>query len=571
MKYTFSYENPNSHYINIEVELKLETESKVQFQLPAWRPGRYELGNFAKNIQKWAAFDENGKQLKHSKITKDLWQVECKGAKKVVVQYNYFATDLNAGSTFLNQDQLYVNPVNCCLYAIGREEDSCELLLKVPNNYRVATSMTSKSNFHFETANFDELADSPFIASASLQMQHYTINNTVFYVWFQGIIKGDFKQLIKDFKSFSKEQGKLFKGFPFKEYHFLFQILPYKAYHGVEHANSTVIALGPSYEVLKKDTLYDELLGVSSHELFHAWNVKRIRPIEMWPYDFTQENYSRLGYLAEGATTWYGDLMLYRSKVFDDASFLKTFSQLMNRHYNNPGATNLSVADSSFDTWLDGYDKGVPNRKASIYTEGALITFLLDIEIRRSTGDHFSFDDVMRIFYTNFYEEGKGVSEADYQKAVEHFAQLNMHSFFKKYVNGAQDFTKELKKALDYLGLELVKKPRENYHESYLGFVCDENDTVVQIYPNSPAEKAGMSVADEVVFVNGIKAKGCISDWCKFYKEDEIILGMVDQFAQYKSLKMKVSKELAFALYDVKKVSKPSKSQQNAFKEWLKS
>ena len=211
MKYTFSYTNPSTHYIDIEASITTKGEDSIEFQLPAWRPGRYELGDFAKNVQKWQAYDENGKELKHQKITKDLWKVNCKGAKEVKVQYNYFAFELNAGSTYLNEDQLYVNPVNCCLYAVGREEEKCELILDLPIKYKVATQLKKRSKHHFTAKNFDELADSPFIASASLQKISYNIKNTKFYVWFQGLIKGDFEKLTKDFVKFSKEQGKLFK------------------------------------------------------------------------------------------------------------------------------------------------------------------------------------------------------------------------------------------------------------------------------------------------------------------------------------------------------------------------
>lgn len=189
MKYTFSFQDPNSHYIDIRFELKLNKEGSIQLQLPAWRPGRYELGNFAKNIQKWQAYDENEKELSFRKLTKDLWEVNTKGAKKLVVRYNYFAFELNAGSTFLNEEQLYVNPVNCCLYAVGREDEKCELILDVPKGFEVATSMESTAKFKFKTKSFDELADSPFIASADLQKLTYEIKGTQFHVWFQGLIK----------------------------------------------------------------------------------------------------------------------------------------------------------------------------------------------------------------------------------------------------------------------------------------------------------------------------------------------------------------------------------------------
>lgn len=574
MKYHFSYTNPSRQYIDIEFRAQITAEKKIKIQLPSWRPGRYELGNFAKNIQKWQAFDEGDTPLDHRKVAKDLWEVDCEQAREVVVRYNYYAADLNAGSTYLDEHQLYVNPVNCCLFLPDRPEESCEINLDLPTNHELAvslkTSTKTKTGFRMIADDFDELADSPFIASASLKKLTYKVDKTTFYLWFQGEIKGDEKKLLSDFKAFSKEQGKLFGGFPFKEYHFLFQILPYKAYHGVEHCDSTVICLGPTFAVLKKEKLYDELLGVSSHELFHAWNVKRIRPAEMWPYDFSKENYTRLGYLAEGATTWYGDLMLYRSGAFDEASFLKTFNQLMDRHFNNPGVENLSVADSSYDTWLDGYQRGVPNRKSSIYTEGALITFLLDMEIREASKGKYSFDDVMRSFYKDFYLKDKGVTEADYQSTVEQFIGKSMSTFFKKYVNGHQDFMPSLKQALKKLGYQINIKSRDHFHESHLGFIC-EDEKVAMIYPNSVAEQAGLMVEDEIIRINGKKINNDISDWADFYSDTELEIDVNRAKGGSQLIKMKASKELYFAKYQIKGLSTLNKDQKALRAAWLKS
>jgi predicted metalloprotease with PDZ domain len=172
--------------------------------------------------------------------------------------------------------------------------------------------------------------------------------------------------------------------------------------------------LGPGNEFVNKDW-YDEFLGISSHELFHTWNIKSIRPVEMMPYDYSKENYSRLGFVAEGVTTYYGDFLLYRSGVFSDADYFKTFNEQLQKHFDNFGRFNLSVADSSFDTWLDGYNPGVPNRKVSIYTEGCLIAFMTDICIRKQTSNAHSLDDVMRALFTEFGKKKIGYSENDYQ------------------------------------------------------------------------------------------------------------------------------------------------------------
>jgi len=570
MQYTLSYAQAHQHFLDISLSLDASDSDILELQLPAWRPGRYELSNFAKNIQKWAAFDENGTPLPWQKKTKDLWEVSCKKAAKVEVKYTYYANQLNAGSTYLDHRQLYINPVNCLFYLPDRMNQLIEVSLELPENYRLATSLKIKEKHRLLAENYDELADSPILCSPTMQHDSFQLGEHRFHLWFQGEFKPDWELLKKDFKAFSAEQIMLFGDFPVKEYHFIFQVLTTPFYHGVEHSASTVIVLGPSYSLLKKEGRYEDLLGVSSHELFHTWNVKRIRPLEMWPYDFSRENYTRLGYLTEGATTWYGDLMLYRSGVFNEAMFFRTFNQLLNRHFNNPGARNLSVAETSFDTWLDGYEAGIPNRKASIYTEGALITFFLDVAIRKSTANKQSFDQVMQRFYRDFYLSGKGVSEEDYRQTVEDLAGKKLDSIFERFINGACDFTDILISSLDYLGLRMEKKPTEFDHESFLGIRVLE-DKVQAVFPDSPADKAGIASGDQLIAINEIKLNDNLSDWLQYFKNDPIRLKLIRENGSLYKTEFSLSKDqIYYANYSVHKQEKLSPAQKKAFEVWMR-
>lgn len=554
MKYTISYKEPSKQYIDISFETDCKKDDSLLVQLAAWRPGRYELGNFAKNIQRFKVYDEKGNELPFKKLNKDSWEIQTAKAKSIRIDYNYYAAVLNAGSTYLDANQLYVNPVNCCVFLPSRPFEACELVLNIPKAYQVATGLKENGVKQFLAKNFDELADCPFIASRNLKKLEYQVDDYRFFLWFQGEVKLDEARLIKDFSAFTKAQIDLFGDFPCSEYHFLFQILPQSAYHGVEHSNSTVIVLGPSYAVMDKAKRYEDLLGVSSHELFHTWNVKRIRPAEMWPYDFSKENYSRLGYLAEGATTWYGDEMLKRSAVFDDKAYFKTIAQLLERHFNNPGVENMSVADSSFDTWLDGYVPGVPNRKASIYTEGALITLMLDYIIKKESLAKYSFDDVMRSFYEDYYKKDKGIAEADYKKVVEKYAGKDLTDFFNRYVNGAENIEQLLQEAMKFLGYEYERKPAENYHEAYWGFRNVDNK-VYSIYPGSPAEKAGLQIGDEIVSVNRYAVKQDLADWAKYFNRENVELSVIDAQGMLKFIRIKASKKFYYSRFEVRRIS----------------
>ena len=321
-KFTFSIENPSQQYIQISAEFN-STEDVTFVQLPSWRPGRYELGNFAKNIRNFIVLDENNRKIEFQKANKDCWAVQTKGVKSFTVNYKFYANTINAGSSYLDSTQLYVNPVNCCVYVQEQYDEPVAIQLNVPAHWEVASSM-EKTNNGFQVANIEELLDTPFIASEQLQHRDYTSHGVLFHVWFNGEVKPQWDRLLEDFQKFTDLQINKFNEFPVKEYHFINLILPHKAYHGVEHQKSTVISLGPSYDVFGE--LYKELLGVSSHELYHTWNVKAIRPIEMYPYNFTKENYSRLGYLCEGVTTYQGDLFLYKSGVFNEKQYFEEFT-----------------------------------------------------------------------------------------------------------------------------------------------------------------------------------------------------------------------------------------------------
>ncbi|MGJ8661886.1 MAG: M61 family metallopeptidase, partial [Bacteroidota bacterium] len=313
VQYTLSCEQANQQFISIEAIIPVNTSQSL-VHMPTWRPGRYELGNFAKNVKHFQIFGSDNKPLSFKKTHKSVWQVETEGQTSIRVVYKYYANELNGGSTFLSNEQLYVNPVNCFVFTDETKELPIEVDLNIPSDYQIACNLKSEGNKLFAD-NFEIMVDSPFIASATLEHDTYEVAGTTYHLWFQGLKKIDWKKLKKDFTAFTKKQVEKFSEFPVKDYHFLFQITPYKAYHGVEHHASTVILLGPSYDVFNE--YYGELLGVSSHELYHTWNVKAIRPIEMYPYNFKEENFSELGYICEGVTTYMGDLFLLKSKVFN--------------------------------------------------------------------------------------------------------------------------------------------------------------------------------------------------------------------------------------------------------------
>lgn len=523
--YKIYLKNPQSHYIYIDLEISNINDDVTILQLPAWRPGRYELGNFAKNIKRLDVYNENNEPLSYTKLTKDTWEINTKGLSTLKVTYSYHTLDINAGNCYADENQLYINPVHLCLYLPKYMNVQHEVELQIPDNYKVVCTLERKNNLLIAQS-FDELADSPILAAATIQSDYYEVNGTKFWLHFNGECKPDFEKLKSDFEKFTLNQLTFWESFPFPEYHFIFQILPYKFYHGVEHLKSTVIAIGPGYH-LHNPSVYNEVLGVSCHELFHAWNVKTIRPIEMLPYDFSKENYARTGYVYEGFTTYYGDLLLLTSGVFKTEQYFKTLEERLIKHFHNYGRFNLSVAHSSWETWLDGYLPGAPYRKTNIYDEGNLIALMLDALIMQHTNNQKGLVNVCKELFQNFGKKNRGYSEQDMIELCEKNAGVSLKSFFDNYVYGTEDFKPQLTKCLNYLGIELIMQPSSVVSESIFGFKTIANGLnakISLIAPYSPSWKAGLSIGDEILAINNYSLKGDFNDWMIYFKDMPIEL-----------------------------------------------
>ncbi len=568
IRYKVRTPNPHRHFISFEATFPAQNKNSILLQLAAWRPGRYELGNFSKNIRAWTATDSNGNPLIFKKQNKDLWEVQCSGANEVRIQYEYYASELNAGSTFLDENQLYMNPVNCFFYMPDSIDESYELEFDLAADYQIACGLSKVNQFKLHADDFDELADCPLIASAAIKHLEYIVDGIIYHMWIQGEVKLDEPRLINEFVAFTKSQIKIFGDIPCSEYHFLFHFTPYFLRHGVEHHNSTVIAMGPAAD-FQSDGLHKDLLGISCHELFHTWNVKNIRPVEMMPYDFTKENYSRLGYVYEGVTTYYGDLLLWRSGAISDQEWFQTVDDRLQTHFDNVGRFNLSVAESSFDTWLDGYSPGIPWRKVSIYNEGFLIAMICDLFIIRQSACNHSLDNVMKEMYETFGKTSKGYSESDYRNLIRKYAGELTDNIFDTLVNGTSDYVDFLNEVFSLSGISMNVSPSPKWTEANLGLFVEELNqkvSVGSIVPDSPADVAGLWQGDEIVAMNGIAS----------YKNMQMLIRMND--APWKldvlrkgklfNLNLNPDGKIWAKRFRLQRIEQPSSSQLNIFEKW---
>lgn len=492
--YRLSQKFPQDSFLQVEVLIH-PSQADFEMKLPDWRPGRYQLGNFSKYLRNFKAFNKNEEPLNFKKSNRNTWQIHCKD-ESCIIRYEIYTSNIDGGSTFVDEEHWYLNFINCMLYQPEAMKQSHKVQLDIPKDWVIACGL-KKEDHALVAESFYELVDSPALVGKDLQYLEYQIEETYFHLWFRG--NADLKnkeQILSDFKKFTVCQMETMGEFESKDYHFLFQIPDEKAYHGVEHLNSTCIVLGPAKE-FNTETFYNNFLGISSHELFHYWNIIRIRPEEMYPYNFDKENFFTTGYVAEGVTTYYGDLFLIRSGVKDLNWYIEELDILFKRHFENYGRFNTSVAESSWDLWLDGYEAGIPHRKVSIYVKGALIALILDLKIILESNGEKSLDDVMRKLWNDFHKNDKGYSPEDYLKTAEEVIGYDLTDYSNKFITGCEPLENELKKLLSKFGFEMELTSSENPFANYFGLKVNEG-TVVGLAPDSPAEKV-LRIGDKIV------------------------------------------------------------------------
>lgn len=550
MNYKLFFENPELHLIRVQIELPSNNGKQV-LKLSKWRPGRYELAPYAEKIVDARAFSASGKALKVEKLSTHAWEITQEGEASIF-EYKFHAIIADAGGSYFDQDQVYINGINLFMYKAEAIDEPCTVRLGLPDDYQIACGLRREEMTLFAD-DFHQLTDAPLIASPTLQHHSFEVEGITHNLWFQGDVKPDWQRITTDFKAYTKAQHLMFGGFPVNEYHYLFQIHNKPFYHGVEHYNSTVIALGPGYR-FNEAAQYEDVLGVSCHELFHTWNVKAIRPADMRPYSYEGENYCRLHYITEGVTTYYGDLMLLKGGVWNLDEFLDVFNKsVLRKHYNNQGRDHISLELSSFDSWLVQYKEAVPNRKISFYTKGALAAFILDVLIREGSGNANSLDTVMREMYERFGKTELGYTKSDYKSIAEAQGGIVLDQYFADFISGTKPMEAALAKAADYLGLLLLPQASASRSEREYGFILENAGqfaSVKQVHEGSPAMEAGLTIGDQIVAIQGHRAPiSEVESLLAFLEDDEDLRLHVFRNEMLEELVLESRAEYAYTWY----------------------
>lgn len=491
------------------ISLNLEVfGTETILYVPAWRPGRYEESNYSKNIRNLRVFNCDGEMVFVTRNDKNSWKIVHHTEGKLQVQYEYYAAELNAGSSYAGKELLYINPVNCILFSDYSENRPFHLTFQKLNGMQYAGDRNflrteSDTSLFFVFPDYDTLADTPFYCSKQIILLSYESGGCLFTLYFTGkeSIPGQ-EEISKHFSAFTEGCLQVFGNIPVKNFAFLFILPEENFFHGVEHLRSTVIVLGPAQKVFERAN-YLELLGISCHELFHVWNVKTIRPKLMLPYNLRKPVYCDAGLVYEGLTTFYGDWLLLRTGVYSTTDYLQRLSTQLKKHLDNPGRFFHSVTESSLDTWIDGYVTGTPGRKVSIYTEGCLLAFIADRMIRDNSSGDCSLDDVMQQLYVQFGEKRKGYELVDYLNLLEEFTGADLKDFFKKYIYSPASLIEPIEQALDKAGWKITYLQADLAFAAVSGcqLIPDKNAWLVTaVIPDSPANLAGIVKGNRLIF-----------------------------------------------------------------------
>jgi predicted metalloprotease with PDZ domain len=506
-EYTISWREPHSHLYDVELTFEAAGQDSADVHLPVWRPGRYVRQNYAANVQEVTA-TAGDDALPIRKVGLSTWRVTARepgGLGRVTVRYRYYANTMDAGASLLSPEEAYFNPVNLFMVPEGQMFRPVRLTIEAPKGWTVATALTPGRRANVFTApDYHVLADSPTIVSPTLQSLQFTVDEVPYTMWFQGRFEpGEYRdRIVPDVERIVRVQTGIFGGAPFDEYFFLFHLLPYPFGHAVEHANSSSYAIQDT--AFESEEGYRGFLGIIGHELFHAWNVKRIRPAALWPYDYQREQFTTLHWFTEGVTSYFEALTMRWAGHTDDDGFLRDVGTNVDQLQRTPGRRTVSASLASWDSWLSGYGQGNPNISVNFYGKGLVLGFLLDAAIRDRTDGERSLADVMRHLYETAYLQGRGVPEDGVQRAAEAVAGGSFQEFFDRYVHGTDELPYD--ELLEPFGLRVVEETVESRPAASLGIrtrPAGDHASVVAIDPDSPALAAGLDVGDEIVAIAG--------------------------------------------------------------------
>ena len=513
IRYVLSFPAPQTHYVEVEATVPAAGRDRVELEMAVWTPGSYLVREYSRHVEAVRA-EAAGRPLEVSKTAKNRWRVETRGAGAVTVRYRVYGREMTVRTNYIEAEFALINGAPTFLTLAGdtgprRHEVRLSLPAGWASSHTGLPPADGGAAHSYAAADYDTLVDSPIVAGSPAVYEftvrgkpHFLVNIGEGGVW-------DGPTSVADVRKIVEAQAAFWGDLPYEKYVFINMIT--EASGGLEHRNSTVLMTSRWRTRTRRG--YVDWLSLVSHEFFHVWNVKRLRPVELGPFDYGGENYTRTLWVAEGLTSYYGDLLAARAGVLTQPEHLGELSNMISAVQNTPGRLSQPVEEASFDAWIRYYrqDENTPNTTISYYDKGGVIGFLLDLEIRKATSGARSLDDVMRAAMAR-YSGRSGFTSAEFRSLVAELAGTDLSAWLHR----ALDTTEELDYAhIAWLGLRFKQPPKPE--GAWLGLTLAtpgatlKNDggrlVVTQVRRGTPAFDAGVNVDDEIVALGGYRVR----------------------------------------------------------------
>ncbi len=515
--YQITPKNVNAHIFEVQLTLDNPNPLGQVFSLPNWIPGSYLVRDFSKHIVSIQA-SSNSKSMAIKKLNKNHWIVQsCK--QKITLIYEVYAYDLSVRCAYLSNQRAFFNGSSVFLKVVDFDDTPCEVTINYPTDsvlgqWSCATTLMPKEKRQnseiYSAKNYQDLIDHP-VEMADFTRFEFNIEDTPHAMTITGEHNTDIARLQADLQRICQHHIDFFGGnIPFDNYLFL-TLATTKDYGGLEHKKSTSLICSrkelPTTDKPNITPEYTRFLALCSHEYFHAWWIKTIKPASFHQLNMSRENYTEQLWIFEGFTSYYDELALLRAELLSVEQYLTLFAQTISKVQMGTGRYKQSLAESSFDAWTKFYqqDENAPNAIVSYYTKGAILAFVLDIEIRKRTHDKHTLDSVMRAIWKDYQDIG--LEDNTVQKVVEHLTQSDFSDFFEQYLYGVTDLP--LKDAFNYIGIHCDFIHKEN-DLSNIGIGINKTQKyaiISHILDNSCVQNAGLYVKDKILSIDNIKVE----------------------------------------------------------------
>ena len=575
ISFTVSMSKPFTHLLEVEMHVQQSKgEATTDLVMPVWTPGSYLIREFERHVQDFFA-EAIGPTLQWTKLNKNTWRVHTNGARDWRVTYRVYANGLTARTNELNSDHAFWNNAALLMYPDGLIKSPSTLRIVPAAGWKIATGLPPVAGQlnTFRAENFDILYDSPVEVSNFKEIE-FQVRGVAHRLVIDGNGNYDPARLRDGVQKIVESEVSLFGEIPYHDYTF-FLHLRTRGGDGIEHLNST--SLTYSAFAFATNRGYQDFWLLAAHEFFHLWNVKRIRPDALGPFDYTKENYTRLLWVAEGITEYYGNLMVLRAGLMTDAAYLDHLAKQIEDFQNTPGRLEMSAEEASFDAWIKLYrpDENSVNSSISYYDKGELLGLLLDLEIRRHSRGAKSLDDVMRYLYTEFYKKNRNYTPADFQKACELMAHESLDQFFSNYVRGRVDLDSAYNEFFSAAGLRLERSTASNEANRAKPFLgadlsqTGEHLVITSVRAGSPAYEQGLNANDQIVALDGARVnKDSFEARIAEKKPGETARITVFRFDDLRSFEIRLGSRID-AHYQITRIADPTDEQKQIYQSWL--